>query len=154
MFVKTTMKWLSATWTRAAKGGLISLFNRISDYLIIYLSLNWETGICHDLILVKFELDILCKIVDKNCRVTLHTLTINVPGEPQSGGIRRMGAWRLLYVYCAENSADVNEARYPNTYCQSDTIKANAGCFTVVSAITECWHTKFRHTKFRHVRYV
>ena len=31
---------------------------------------------------------------------------------------------------------------------KSDTIKANARGFRVVSTITECWHTKFRHVRY------
>ena len=33
---------------------------------------------------------------------------------------------------------------------KSDTIKANARGFSVVSTITECWHTKFRHVRYVH----
>ena len=45
------------------------------------------------------------------------------------------GVWRYAKIV-------VNEA------WKSNTIKANAGCFTVAAAITECWHTQFRHVRY------
>ena len=38
-------------------------------------------------------------------------------------------------------------ARRPNAGTRN-TIKANARCFTVVLAITQYWHTKFRHVRY------
>ena len=62
----------------------------------------------------------------------------------QSGGISTRGVWcHVPYVYCAENSADGIPVLW-----KLDTMKANVRCFTIVSAITECWHSKFRHVRY------
>ena len=49
----------------------------------------------------------------------------------------------MPHVYCAKNSTD----GIPKIW-KSNTMKANARCFTVVLAITECWHTIFRHVRY------
>ena len=57
------------------------------------------------------------------------------------------GLWRC--VHCNKNSAGVNQAGYPNLGTRRrSTIKVNARCFTVVSAVTQYWHTKFRHVRY------
>ena len=62
----------------------------------------------------------------------------------QSGGISTRGVWcHVPYVYCAENSADGIPVLW-----KLNTMKANVRCFTIVSAITECWHSKFRHVRY------
>ena len=54
-----------------------------------------------------------------------------------------VGLWR-----CAKNSAGVNKAGYPSVVTRRRSmIKANARCLTVVSAINEYWHRKFRHVR-------
>ena len=68
--------------------------------------------------------------------------------RPQSREIPALGMWRLPWVYCANDITDVNEARYPKTCWKPDTVKSNARCFIVVSAIIESWHTQFRHVKY------
>ena len=58
-----------------------------------------------------------------------------------------VGLWRC--VHCAKNSAGVNKAGYPSVGTRRRSmIKANARCLTVVSAITEYWHRKFRHVRY------
>ena len=75
------------------------------------------------------------------------TVPTSPPGRPQSGGIPRTCLWRC--VHCAKNSAGVNKAGYPSVATRRRSmIKANARCLTVVSAITEYWHRKFRHVRY------
>ena len=58
-----------------------------------------------------------------------------------------VGLWRC--VHCAKNSAGVNKAGYLSVGTRRRSmIKANARCLTVVSAITEYWHRKFRHVRY------
>ena len=58
-----------------------------------------------------------------------------------------VGLWRC--VHCAKNSAGVNKAGYPSVGTRRRSmIKANARCLTVVSAINEYWHRKFRHVRY------
>ena len=56
-----------------------------------------------------------------------------------------------VVVYGAKNSAVLRKTGL-SQHPQSNKIKANGRCFTVVSTIAECWHIKFRHV--RCVQYV
>ena len=66
----------------------------------------------------------------------------------QSGGIRvwplMTFAWWLMFTWALKIAPGLLE--------KSDTIKANARCFSVVSTITEWWHTKFGHVRYVYFR--
>ena len=75
------------------------------------------------------------------------TVPTSPPGEPVWRNPAHVGLWRC--VPCAKNSAGVNKAGFPSVGTRRRSmIKANARCLTVVSAITEYWHRKFRHVRY------
>ena len=59
---------------------------------------------------------------------------ISPPGGPQSGRIPHV-VYDVVFTALSQRE-------------ESKTTKANACCFTIVSAIAEYWHTKFQHVRY------
>ena len=75
--------------------------------------------------------------------------TLRVPTSPQGEHSLAESLhdhwWRLPDVFVGAK----NSTGFPGTcWKNQDTIKANACGFSIVSTITECWHTKFRHVRY------
>ena len=76
-------------------------------------------------------------------------MSANFSARPtQFGGIRvwplMTFAWWLMFKWVLKIAPGLLE--------KSDTIKANARGFSVVTTITECWHTKFGHVRYVYFR--
>ena len=71
------------------------------------------------------------------------TVTTSPSGDSTAGGILACGGWHESLVFTALKC-------WVSKFWKSNTIKANARRFAVVSAIinTECLHTKFLHVRY------
>ena len=67
-----------------------------------------------------------------------------LPTSPPGGHSLAESRHVVLDVICLMFTALPTVSQFWKT----NTVKANARCFTVVSAITECWHTKFQHVRY------